>query len=106
MIASRRPNATPLLEPQIVVCFGPAQDQIAGFPLVDQAPVWFHVTIRPIFPLASQAMISVVHVQGTMVAQRFDDRAELVHVLATPLLTLHALPELGGRLRYEWSRRR
>ena len=61
----RRPNATPRLEPQIVVCAGPAQDQITGLPLVDQDPVRFHMAIPPTLPIAFQAMISVPRVQGT-----------------------------------------
>ena len=65
---------------------GPAQDQITSLLLVDQDPVRFHMAISPTLPFALQAMVSVLRLQGTTVAQRFDDRAKLGHILAALLL--------------------
>src|SRR5262245_31751472 len=71
-----------LLEAEVGVRAGPAQDQRAAIPLVDQDPVRLDVAIPPPLPIAGQRVVSVLRLQGAMMAQRLDDRAELVRVLA------------------------
>src|SRR6185437_4128266 len=62
-----------------------AQLQLAGFFAVDQDPVGLDVTVAPPLPIAAEGMIPVLRVQPAMGAQRLDDRAELLHVLAALL---------------------
>src|SRR5262249_9898836 len=82
---------------QVCVRAGAGQLELPGLLPVDQDPIGLDVAITPAFPFAAERVIPVLRVQSPAGAQRLDDGAELLQVLAALLQALQVPLELRSR---------